>query len=62
MASRGSILYFLIVEMNEVNFMYQTSLTQFLVLSDNAITKSKANQYIEKRIDNILEYLAVTLW
>ena len=61
-ATRGSILYFLIVELSKVNVMYQTSLRQFLVLFDNAITKSKQNQQIEKRINNILDYLTITVW
>ena len=61
-ATRGSILYFLIVELSKVNVMYQTSLRQFLVLFDASVTKSKPTHIIEKRINNILDYLTKSVW
>ncbi|NWV69074.1 DYH8 protein, partial [Malurus elegans] len=56
-ATRGSILYFLLTAMSMVNNMYQTSLAQFLKLFDQSIATSKKSPVPQKRISNIIEHL-----
>ena len=56
-ATRGSVLYFLIVEMSMVNVMYQTSLQQFLGIFDLSMAKSAKSPVTVKRINNIIQYL-----
>jgi dynein heavy chain len=52
-AARGAVLYFCIVEMANVEWMYSTSLTQFLTLYDYAIDNSPKAQLIPERVKNI---------
>ncbi|XP_074403128.1 dynein axonemal heavy chain 5 isoform X1 [Zonotrichia albicollis] len=56
-AGRGSILYFLIVEMSLVNVMYQTSLGQFLGIFDLSVERSRKSQIPAKRVVYIIEHL-----
>lgn len=60
-ATRGSVIYFLITEMSGVNCMYQTSLQQFLGLFELSITnaaKEGGHQLQRsKRINNIIDVL-----
>uniref|UniRef100_A0A8C0UWX5 Dynein heavy chain 5, axonemal-like n=1 Tax=Cyanistes caeruleus TaxID=156563 RepID=A0A8C0UWX5_CYACU len=56
-AGRGSILYFLIVEMSMINVMYQTSLGQFLGVFDLSVERSQKSQIAAKRVVYIIEHL-----
>mgnify|MGYP003961386239 CR=1 FL=1 len=61
-AVRGSVIYFLIVEMSLVNPMYQTSLTQFLELFDDGLDKAKPAETAAKTIRNIISYLTYSMF
>lgn len=61
-AIRGSVLYFLIVEMSLVNPMYQTSLKQFLVLFDKSVEKAEKALITAKRINNIIDTMSYTVY
>jgi dynein heavy chain len=56
-ANRGSVLYFLIAEMNAIDVMYQTSLAQFIKVFQNSMLNSPKAAIPAKRIGNIIEEL-----
>jgi len=57
-ATRGSILYFLIAEMTGINVMYQTSLAQFVAVFQKSMEDAEDNKIPKKRIDNIIEQMS----
>jgi dynein heavy chain len=61
-ATRGSILYFLIVSMVQVNSMYQTSLVQFLERFDYSLENADKSPITYKRIKFIVEYLTYDIF
>ena len=61
-ATRGSILYFLIAEMSLVNHMYQTSLAQFLVLFEDSIDRAERSRVPTRRIENVMKQLTYTTY
>ena len=61
-ATRGSILYFCIVEMSLVNWMYNTSLNQFLQKFDESVEKADKAPTPNERVKNIIKSLTYTVY
>ena len=61
-AERGAVLYFSIVEMANVNWMYQTSLDQFLALFMDAMDRADLAALTARRVQNIVETMTYATW
>lgn len=61
-ATRGSVLYFLVCTMAKVNVMYQTSLVQFLDRFDSSMHNSAKTHITQKRIKRIIAYLTFEIY
>jgi len=61
-AARGAVLYFCIVEMTLVNWMYNTSLEQFMGLYDWSIDNAKPAQLPKDRVNNITNTLTYKVY
>jgi len=54
-AARGSCLYFCVVTMTNVNWMYNSSLQQFVQLFDYGIDFSEKAPIVKDRVANIID-------
>jgi len=61
-ATRGSVLYFSIVETSQINCMYQTSLQQFLVKFLLSMTTAEPARIVTKRVANIIDVLTYLVY
>ncbi len=61
-ATRGSVLYFSIVEMSLVNCMYQTSLAQFVELFLKSMEVAEKASVTAKRVVNIIDSMTYLVY
>eukprot|EP00743_Colponemidia_sp_Colp-15_P002217 GILK01002403.1.p1 GENE.GILK01002403.1~~GILK01002403.1.p1 ORF type:complete len:1329 (-),score=303.46 GILK01002403.1:72-3644(-) len=61
-ATRGSVLYFVIVEMSLVEWMYNTALSQFLKLYDVAVDTAEKTTLTNKRVTFIVDRLMYVVY
>ncbi|KAJ8610701.1 hypothetical protein CTAYLR_005659 [Chrysophaeum taylorii] len=61
-ATRGSTLYFAIVDMTHVKHMYQTSLAQFQALFGASMDHAERAPLASKRVANVVETMTYTVY
>merc|ERR1740130_2085595 len=61
-ATRGSILYFVIADLGNINEMYQFSLEYFSALFLDCIRRSERSADLATRLQNIMEYASINIF
>jgi len=61
-ATRGSVIYFVIVSMAQVNCMYQSSLAQFLSWFDASLQDAEKANLVAKRVEILMKHLTYEVY
>jgi len=61
-ATRGSIIYFVIADLAGIDPMYQYSLSYYSFLFNKCITDAERSQILDIRIDNIINNITLTIY
>eukprot|EP00462_Mataza_sp_D1_P007532 CAMPEP_0175123998 /NCGR_PEP_ID=MMETSP0087-20121206/2542_1 /TAXON_ID=136419 /ORGANISM="Unknown Unknown, Strain D1" /LENGTH=4569 /DNA_ID=CAMNT_0016405727 /DNA_START=105 /DNA_END=13811 /DNA_ORIENTATION=+ len=61
-ATRGSVVYFVIVACSAINVMYQTSLAQFLSYFDTSMVEAEKANLVTKRVEILMEHLTFAVY
>jgi dynein heavy chain len=61
-ATRGSVVYFVIVACSAINCMYQTSLAQFLGWFDQSMIDAEKANLVTKRVEILMDHLTFAIY
>eukprot|EP00462_Mataza_sp_D1_P017376 CAMPEP_0175163132 /NCGR_PEP_ID=MMETSP0087-20121206/25561_1 /TAXON_ID=136419 /ORGANISM="Unknown Unknown, Strain D1" /LENGTH=4572 /DNA_ID=CAMNT_0016451765 /DNA_START=103 /DNA_END=13822 /DNA_ORIENTATION=+ len=61
-ATRGSVVYFVIVACSAINCMYQTSLAQFLSYFDQSMIDAEKANLVTKRVQILMDHLTFAVY
>eukprot|EP00792_Barthelona_sp_PAP020_P009043 TRINITY_DN3265_c0_g6_i1.p1 TRINITY_DN3265_c0_g6~~TRINITY_DN3265_c0_g6_i1.p1 ORF type:complete len:3839 (+),score=1299.73 TRINITY_DN3265_c0_g6_i1:669-11519(+) len=61
-ASQASMLYFLLIELNNIDKMYQFSLNSFVNVFDNAIDHTPSAENLQERVDLLIDNITYKIF
>jgi len=61
-ATRGSVLYFVMAGLSVLNIMYEYSLSAFLNVFNLSLERSKKDSSIDSRVMNVIEHLTISVY